>query len=107
MNQQLESGQMIQILESFLQRFREYANEIFGKHDHARLDQLRSELRREEPQVTRIIVKVTGNSQIRLGHSGIVSTKDLLATTLLAETMNFLSTLPTLMKLLLPPSRKP
>jgi hypothetical protein len=83
MNQQLETGHMVQILESFLEKFSEYAKEILGKRDRVRLDQLRSELRREEPQVTSIIVKVTGNSQFRLGHSGIVSTKDLLASALL------------------------
>jgi hypothetical protein len=83
MNQQLETGHMVQILESFLEKFSEYAKEILGKRDRVRLDQLRSELRREEPQVTSIIVKVTGNSQFRLGHSGIVSRKDLLASALL------------------------
>jgi hypothetical protein len=91
MNQQLETEQMVQILESFLAGFREYGREhyavlkkeIFGKRDRARLDSLRSQLRREEPQVTSIIVKVIGNSQFRLGLSGLVSTKDLLASALL------------------------
>jgi len=71
-------------LESFLQLWQQYSEEIFGDHRDARLDDLRAKLQRREPVVTAILVDILGGGSFPIGYGGRgVSQSDLLTSALL------------------------
>ncbi|MGB2853262.1 MAG: hypothetical protein WBC55_02315, partial [Dehalococcoidia bacterium] len=75
-----------QTLQTFLDKFKEYATEVYGNHNQQRLDELRSELQQQEPAVTKCLVDILGNptyTSYRLGQPHAFSLNDLLTTTLL------------------------
>jgi len=74
---------MKKTIESFLNLFEEYAQEVYEDHpQQARLDELRSQLQRREPQVTRYLLDVLGDGVIALRHAHIY-VRDLIANGLL------------------------
>lgn len=73
-------------LQSFLESFNQYATEVFGDHRRERLDELRTELQQREPQITKLVLDIIGDSTYTLGSFGYraaVSTRDLISTALL------------------------
>lgn len=70
-------------LQSFLNSFNEYAEEVFGAYRRDRLDELRSKLQRLEPQITAILLEVLGEGSFGMGHSGTVSRRELLPSALM------------------------
>ncbi len=73
-------------LGSFIKLFNKYANEIFGQRRRGRLDNLRTELQKLEPEVTRIMIEILGDGVISTGGFGVlqkISHRDLLPTALM------------------------
>ncbi|HEX76881.1 MAG TPA: hypothetical protein G4O03_00460 [Dehalococcoidia bacterium] len=86
MDEQTRAQQVKDTLESFLKIFSEYADEIFGEQRRERLDSLRAQLQKQEPQVTKIILEVIGDGVIvlpKFAYTPRVSHRDLLSTALL------------------------
>ncbi len=83
-------------IQSFLDTFNEYSDEIFGERRRERLDELRTKLQRQAPIITKYLVDMLGVSSFRLGSFGIsqtLSLQSLLPTALIGgnneETFNF------------------
>lgn len=73
-------------LQSFLEVFHDYANEVFGDHDSHRLDELRTQLQQQEPQVTNLVLGILGNATFTTGPlwaRSTISRRDLLSSALL------------------------
>lgn len=86
MDEQSLSNQAKHTLESFLDMFNKYAEEIYGERRSDCLDQLRTQLQQKEPKATRYLLDILGNVTFILGSFGRianVSVHDLLSTALL------------------------
>lgn len=83
MDDQAGAQQVKNTLESFLELFNKYAEEIFGKSRRDRLDDFRAQLQKREPEVTKLILDILGDGVIGMGYSGRVSRRDLLSTALM------------------------
>jgi len=73
-------------LNSFLEIFNKYSEEIFGARRSKQLDSLRTQLQQQEPQVTKYILDILGDGTLILGSFGIRRTlyhRDLLSTALM------------------------
>jgi hypothetical protein len=58
-------------LQSWLDLFTQYSDEIFGDHQQPKLDKLRNQLQRLEPMVTQYMLQICGNGVINTGSFGI------------------------------------
>ena len=58
-------------LQSWLDLFTQYSNEIFGAHQQPKLDELRNQLQRLEPLVTSYVLQICGNGVITTGSFGV------------------------------------
>ncbi len=71
------------ILQSWLDMFTQYSDEIFGASQRAKLDELRTQLQRMEPAVTSYILQINGDGLVVTGSFGVRQTiahRNLLAT---------------------------
>lgn len=87
MDEQVRVNEIKEALVYFLRIFEEYANEIFSDHpQRERLNTLRTQLQRQEPQITEYVVDILGDSAISVGSFGVRATlsyRKLLASALL------------------------
>lgn len=86
MDEQADAKQIKDVLESFRDMFKKYNKEVFGDRRRDRLDELRTQLQQQEPQVTKYILDILGDATFTLGSYGYRSTlsrRDLLSTALL------------------------
>ena len=73
-------------LNSFLEIFKKYSKEIFGAHRSKQLDSLRTQLQKQEPLVTRLLVGILGDRVIGIAgfaRSFEIHSRDLLPTALM------------------------
>lgn len=73
-------------LNSFLEVFNKYSEEIFGAHRSKHLDSLRTQLQKQEPQVTRLLLGILGDGVVGIAgfaRSQTISHRDLLPTALM------------------------
>lgn len=80
-NANIDVAEVKRKLESYLELFSQYAAEVFGDHDHAKLDQMRVRLQRMEPEVTNYLIQINGDGVIVMGNFGVrqqVAHRDLL-----------------------------
>jgi len=75
--------QIIAELEAFLEDFRQYGKEVYSKEKTENFEALGSRLRRAEPRITDIILKIVGDCIFQLGHFGNTTRKDLLSNALM------------------------
>lgn len=80
-----DSQQILKILTNFLHLFEKYSEEISGERQQDRLDNLRTQLQRQETLVTKLILDILGDSTIVYGSVTRyqVSTRDMLSTALM------------------------
>ncbi len=78
MNEEKRIQDIKQTLESFLQEFAEYEAEVDGEHRSEELLEMRSNLQRKEPKVTKILIEDQGGAIFRLEHIGDVQLQALL-----------------------------
>jgi hypothetical protein len=71
-NMEEEVCKIKQRLQSFLDIFNQYSDEIYGDHNQAKLDQLRTQLQRMEPQVSKYIVEIIGGGTVTVGSFGLI-----------------------------------
>ncbi|MFC2019210.1 hypothetical protein ACFLU4_04550 [Chloroflexota bacterium] len=64
---EVDVNEIKRVLQSFLDIFTQYSEQIYGDRDQQSLDTLRTQLQRMEPQVTRYIVEITGNGTVTVG----------------------------------------
>lgn len=86
MDEQALTEQTKDTLESFLDLFNKYAEEIFGERRRDHLDALRTKLQRLEPQVTKMLLGILGDRVVGVagfGRSVTLSISDLLPTALM------------------------
>lgn len=81
MDEQSRAQEVKDILKSFLKMFNEYAQEVYG--GRLRLNELRGNLQRQEPKVTRYILDILGDAAIDFGRGARISRGDLLSNSLL------------------------
>lgn len=62
------------ILQSWLDMFTQYSAEIFGSRRQSALDELRTQLQRNEPAVTCYLIQINGNGRTTTGNFGIRTT---------------------------------
>ena len=85
-SREMDVTQIEQLLQSFLDLFKQYSEEIFGNRQQARLDELRSKLQRMEPKVTHYVIEIVGHGTVVVGSMGYrqgIAHSDLLATALM------------------------
>ena len=73
-------------LNSFLEIFNKYSEEIFGAHRSKRLDSLRTQLQKQEPRVTNVLLQIIGDGTVGISsmtQSQTISHRDLLPTALM------------------------
>ena len=86
MDEQSRREQVKGALKCFLQVFKKYAKQVYGAHRQDRLDELRTQLQQKEPEVTRYVLDILGDSTFAFGSFGyrsMLSRRDLLSTALL------------------------
>lgn len=86
MDEQAHTQQIKDALESFRKMFNEYAKEVFGDHRRDHLDGLRNQLQQQEPQITKFVLDILGDSTFAFGSFGYRATlyrRDLLSAALL------------------------
>jgi len=86
MDGQANAEQVKVVLESFRDKFKEYGEEVCGDHRRDRLDELRSGLQQQAPQVTEYILDILGDCTLAFGPFGVryeVTRRALLSTALL------------------------
>jgi len=96
MNEPFDLKEIQGSIQSFLDTFNEYSDEIFGERRRNRLDDLRAKLQRQQPIITKHLIDMLGAQSFRLGSFGvsqILSLQELLPTALMGgnneETFNF------------------
>ena len=70
MNEQIGLEKTRETLASFLEKFNEYSDEIFGKHRQSHLDDLRTKLQHQAPLVTKLLLDIVGDRTFILGSFG-------------------------------------
>ncbi len=87
MAEELQVQEIKGALVSFLGIFTEYADEIFSERPrHERLDELRTQLQLQEPQITHYLLQILGNAIFEVGSASNrqqIALKGLLSTALL------------------------
>ncbi len=86
MDEQSIVGEVKDTLNSFLEIFNKYSEEIFGAHQSQRLDSLRTQLQKQEPRVTNVLLRILGEGVVginSMARSQTISHRDLLPTALM------------------------
>jgi len=86
MDEQSTVQEVKDTLNSFLEIFNKYSKEIFGAYRSERLDSLRTQLQKQEPQVTNMLLQILGDGTVGISsmtQSQTIPHRDLLPTALM------------------------
>lgn len=67
-SREVDVGEIKRLLQSFLDTFTQYSEEIYGDHNQDTLDQLRNKLQRMGPQVSKYVVEIIGGDAVTISN---------------------------------------